>query len=97
MHLGNEVLQHFLGHFEIGDHAVLQGANGGDIAGRTTQHALGLIAHRFDGLLAIVDANGNDGRFVQDDAPVAHIDQRIGRTQIYGEIIGEHSAQFLEH
>jgi hypothetical protein len=50
VHFAYEVLQHFLGNGEVGDDAVLQGADRFDVARRTAQHALGLEADGFDGL-----------------------------------------------
>ena len=45
VHLGDEVTQHGFGNFKIGDNAVLHGADGPDIAGRSAQHALGVVPH----------------------------------------------------
>ena len=44
--LADEVLDHLLGDVEVGDHAVAQRSDGLDIAGRTPQHQLGLVADR---------------------------------------------------
>jgi hypothetical protein len=43
----SDVVKHFLSHFEVGNHAVLQGLDNDDIAGSAAQHFLGLLA---DGL-----------------------------------------------
>ena len=62
----NEVVQHALGDFEVGDDAVLHGPDGDDVAGRAAQHFLGFLA---DGLhFAVVLVDGDDGGLVDDDA-----------------------------
>ena len=45
MHFGDEVAQHGLGHFKVGDDAVLHGTDGPDVAGGSAEHALGVVAH----------------------------------------------------
>ena len=46
--LFDEVTQHFLGDFKIGDHAVSHRSNGHDVARGATQHRLGITSHRQD-------------------------------------------------
>ncbi len=46
VHFGDEMAQHRLGHFEVGDHAVFQRPNRDDITRRATEHALGFVADR---------------------------------------------------
>ena len=49
-------------------------------------------AHGLNGFFAAgvhIDADGHDRRLVQHDAFAAHINQRVGRTQIDGEIGGK--------
>ena len=48
VHLADEVLDHLLGDFEVGDDAVAQRADGLDVAGRAAEHQLGLLADRED-------------------------------------------------
>ncbi len=45
MHLVDEMPEHRLGDFEVGDDAVLQRADGHDVARSAPQHAFGLVAH----------------------------------------------------
>jgi hypothetical protein len=93
-------LQHLLGHREVGDDAVLHRADRDDVARRAAEHALGFPADRGDGTRAAGAAvlpDRDDRRLVEHDALPARIDQRIGRTQIYREIVGENAAQELEH
>ena len=82
VHLRDEVLDHRLGNFEVGDDAVAQRADRLDVAGGTTQHHLGLFADRENLPLAALRGEGHDGRFVENDAPTLHVDQRIGRTEV---------------
>ena len=80
----NEVIQHALGDFEVGDDAVFHGPDGDDVAGRAAQHFLGFLADRFHFAIVLVD--GDDGWLVHDDAFALGKDQRIGRAEIDGEI-----------
>ena len=52
MHLADEVLDHLLGDFEIGDDAVAHRTDRLDVAGRAPQHHLGVVADGADGFLA---------------------------------------------
>ena len=52
MHLADEVLDHLLGDFEVGDDAVAHRADRFDVAGRAAQHHLGVVADRENLLLA---------------------------------------------
>ena len=64
----NEVIQHALGDFEVGDDAVLHGPDGDDIAGRTAEHFLRFFADRLDFAGGLVD---RDDRGLVDDDPFA--------------------------
>src|SRR5580700_6168668 len=58
----DEIVQHLLGDFEVGDHAVFHGLDGDDVAGRAAQHFFRLFA---DGLnLARILVDGEDGGVV---------------------------------
>ena len=80
----NEVVQHALGDLEVGDDAVLHGADGYDVAGRAAQHFLGFLADRFHFAIGLID--GDDGGLVHHDAFAFGIDQRVGRAQVNGQI-----------
>jgi len=82
MHLRDEVLDHRLGDFEVGDDAVAQRTDRLDVARRSAEHHLGLFAHGEDLSLAALRGQSHDGRFVENDAPTLHIDQRIGRAEV---------------
>jgi hypothetical protein len=99
VHLADEVLQHLLGVGEIGDHAVLHRAHGGDVPRRAAEHVLGLGAHGDDDLAAaaVVLLHRDDRGLVEHDAAVADIDEGVGRPQVDGEVAGEIAAQTLEH
>src|SRR5690606_23112441 len=66
VHLVDEVLEHLLADAEVCNHAILHRADGGDIAGRTAEHALGFGTDRHHALLVAVGADGDDRRLVQD-------------------------------
>ena len=85
--LANEVLEHLLRHFKVGDDAVLHRADGDDVAGRAPQHLFGFLAHRFDLVSDLVD--GDDGRLGDDNAAPLRIDECVCRAQINRQIAGE--------
>jgi hypothetical protein len=88
----DEMLQHLFGDSEICDHAVLQWADGGDVAGGTSQHQLGLGAHGGDALgttRATVLANRHYGRLVQNDPLATHVNQCVGSSKINREVVGK--------
>src|SRR5260370_913842 len=89
MGLLDEVVQHLLGDFEVSDDAVFHGLNGDDVAGRAAEHLLGFFAHGLNLTGQFID--GYDGRFVDDDALALGIDQCVGRSQIDGQVTGEHT------
>jgi hypothetical protein len=60
--------------------------------GIAADHGLGFLAHRLDGLLGVgaaFDANGDDRRFVEYHALAAHVNQRVGGTEVDGEVVGK--------
>src|SRR3569833_1113479 len=83
VHLVDEVLEHLLRDGEVGDDAVLQRSDRGDVAGRAADHGLRLGADRGDGLRAaraFVLTHGDHRGFVQHDALAAYINKSVGRT-----------------
>ncbi len=80
----DEVIQHLLGDFEVGDDAVFHRPDGDDVAGRAAEHFLGFFADRFH--FAGVLVQRDDGRFVDDDAFAFGENQRVGGAEIDGEI-----------
>ena len=88
VHLGDEMPEHGLGHFKIGDDAILHGPDGHDIARRAAQHAFGLAAHGQNLVVPpVVPLHGHHGGLTQHDAPAPDIDTGIGRPQIDGQIV----------
>ena len=71
-----------------------------DVAGHLAEHGLGLGADRLDGLLAVgpaLVADGDDGGLVEHDALATHVDQRVGRAQVDGEVRREIATKGFEH
>ena len=100
VHLLDELLEHLLGDGEVGDHAVLHRADGGDVARRLAEHLLGRHADRLDRLLGVgpaFGANGDHRGLVQHDALAAHVDQGVGGAEVDRQIVGEVGAQETEH
>src|SRR5688572_7411725 len=77
--------QHDLGDVDIRDHTILERTHGYDAFRRPTKHALGFETNAFDSLRAAF--NGNDGRFVQDDAFALHVHECVRGTQIDGDVV----------
>src|SRR5476651_1412111 len=86
VHLRDEVLDHRLGYFEVGDDAVAQRADRLDVARGTTQHHLGFFADREDLALPALRRERHDRGFVQDDAATLDVDQRVRRAQVDAHI-----------
>src|SRR5206468_4061894 len=91
------MLDHFFRHLEIGDDAVSHRANSLDIAGRSPQHHLRVIADGADVLFSAFCEGRNDGRLVEDDAAALDIDQRVSRPQIDGHVAGQYAEYAAEH
>jgi hypothetical protein len=79
----DEVREHLLGDLEVGDDAVLHRLDGHDVAGRPAQHLLGFLPDGLDLPGDLID--GDDGRFVDDDALAPRVDTRIGGAEIDSE------------
>jgi hypothetical protein len=97
MHFLNKVLKHFFCDLKICNDTIFQRTDGGNIPRGSAQHALGIDPNGCDGLLVIVLANRDNGRLVQNDAPLTHINECIGRSKIDGQIIRKQTSDFLEH
>ena len=87
----NEVVQHLLGDFEVGDDAVFHGLDGDDVTRRAAEHLFRFLADGFNFTGVLV--NGDDGRLVDDDAFAARIDERVGGAEIDGQVAGENTEQ----
>ena len=98
MHLVNEILQHFLGHGEVGDHAILHGSNGRDVARRSAQHGFSLGTYGSDRFLApdLIFPNRHHRRFIENDAFPLTIDQGIGCSKVDGKVGRIETPKLLE-
>ena len=89
--------QHGLGDFEVGDDAVLHGADGHDVAGRAAQHLLGLGAHGQHNLAAArIALDRHHGRFGKHHARALHVHERVRRAQVDGQVRGEIFKEFVK-
>ena len=88
----DEVAHHDLRYLEVGDNAILEGADGHHAARGAAQHALGVLTHG----LHFVALHGNNGRFPQHNTLVFDVDQGIGGAEVYPYIIGKHPGEFFE-
>ena len=77
--------QHFLGHVEVGDHAVLERTHGEDAIRRAAEHALRFESDAFDFARCFFDRD--DGGLVEDDPFTADVDERIRGAKIYGDFV----------
>src|SRR5205814_9812232 len=79
-----------------GDDAVPERPDRDDVPGRAPEHRLGLVAHRQDRVVRLVD--GDDGRLVEHDALAAYVHERVRGPKIDCEIVGEQSGeQVVKH
>ena len=90
----DEVLEHLLGDFEVGNHAVVYGLDNSEIAGRTAQHLLGFLADRLDFASTVVESNGRG--LVHHDAPISGVDSRVNRTQVNRQGCREQAQQWAQ-
>ena len=94
----NKVLEHFFGYHKICNHAVFHGADSGDVARCTAEHALGFSADSGNHFLRVVGANGHYRGLVQHDSALTHVDQGVGGAQVDGQIAGEDASEsFYQH
>src|SRR3972149_220430 len=71
VHVRDEVVQHLLGHVEVGDDTVLQRTDRDDVARGPAEHRLRLAAHGEHGGVRLVDRD--DRRLVEHDALAPHV------------------------
>ena len=87
MHFANEVLDHFLGDFDVSDNAIAQRTDRFDRVRRLAHHHLGVIANGFDALDAVNSLNRDDAGLIEDDALILDVNQRVGRPQIDSHVL----------
>ncbi len=100
MHLLDKVLQHLLGHIEVGDNPIFHWADGLNIAGGTSQHLLRLstdCGHGFLPRAASFSTDGDHGRLIQYNAFFTNINESVSCTQIDRQIVRKNATQLLEH
>ena len=93
MNLADEVLDHLLGDFEVGDDPVAHRTDRFHVTGRAAQHLLGLDADSVDDLAAADVAQRDHRRLVEHDALALHVNQGVGGAEIDGDIVRNHSEQ----
>jgi hypothetical protein len=97
VHFANEVLDHLLGDFEVGDHAVAQRPDRLDVAGRAADHLLRFLADREDLLAPAIDGDRDHRRLVQHDALALDVHQRIGCAEVDRHVGRQQAKQSREH
>ena len=87
VHLGDEMPQHRLSHFEVGNDAVFQRPNGHNIGRSASEHALCFVAdgEHFHG----AGLHRHDRRLAQDDALILDVNERVGGAKIDPDVAGE--------
>jgi len=95
----DEVAEHRLAEFEVGDDTVFDGANGGDGIGGTSEHLSGELA---DGSSLSQDAAGpflesNDGGFIDDNTFPVDGHDCVGRSEVDCQIGAEPAPKSLNH
>ena len=82
MRLADEMLDHLLGDFEVGDDSGAQRSDGLNIFGRLAHHQLGVVADRPHLADSVFDFHRNDGRLAGDDSGAPDIDDSVGGTEV---------------
>ena len=90
----DKVLEHRLDHIEVGDHAVLKGANSDDIAGRFADHSFGFGANGVRLATALVDSYYR--RLGHHDALATNMNKRVGSTQVHTQVTAEKAEQCVQ-
>jgi hypothetical protein len=80
MDLVDEVSEHLLRHLKVGDHAVLEWADGHNRCRSTTEHALGFNADGQHSARHLIKRN--HGWLGQHDATPTHVDERVRSSEI---------------
>ncbi len=93
MHLADEVLDHLLGHFEIGDHAVPHGPDSRNGRGRAPQHLLGFLADGQHGLFATHITDGHHAGLGQYNAAAADVNQSVRGAEVDRHVGGHETQQ----
>ncbi len=89
VHLVDEIAEHRLGDFEVGNNSVLDRPDGDDIARGAAQHHFRFLADGQHLVGPDVLADRNHGRFPQDNAFAFDVDKGVGGAQVNGQIVGK--------
>ncbi len=90
MYFFNELFEHLLGNGEVGNHAVFHRANHRDAARCFAEHILGFFADCLDGFFGVgaaFKADRNYRRLVEHNAAATHINERICRAKVDGQVV----------
>ena len=96
-HLADELLDHLLGHVEVGDDAVAQRADDFHVAVGLAEHGLGFGADSVDDLAAAFVDVGDHRRLIENDAAAFDVDQRVRGAEIDGQIWRNKTEHIAEH
>ena len=80
MHFLDEIPQHALGGFKVGNHTVLERPNCDDISWCATDHFFSFTANSQDPASIVI--NGHHGWFVEHDSSAPNVDERVSGSQI---------------
>ena len=89
MNLSDEMFNHFLCDFEIGDYTVTQRPDGLDVTGSAAEHQLGFFPHGKHLLSAFDVSNRHHRRFVEHDASSLHVDKGICGAEVDCHVGGQ--------
>ena len=75
---------------KVGDHAVPHGPDGDDVARCAAQHVLGFQPHGQHPVFGtVIGPHGDHGGFAENNAFAFDVNQRVGRTQVDGQVAGK--------
>ena len=80
--LADEVLDHLLGDFEVGDDAAAQRSDGLDVLGRLAHHQLGVVADGADAADAVGGLHRYHRRLAGDDAGAMDVDHGVRGAEV---------------
>ena len=80
------MLDHLLGDLEVGDDPIAQGADGAKVGRGLAKHQLGVVADRADLGHAAAEVERDYRWFLDDDAAIANIDNRVGSAEVDGQV-----------
>ena len=97
MHLADEMLDHFLRDFEIGDDAVAQRPDRLNVARGAAEHQLRLLADGENLSFALDACDRDHRRLVQDDAAPFHVNEGVCRAEVDRHVGGQQTQHSAKH